>query len=79
MRACLPAGLPPCAERALPRRPPRGTTLGEPERAQFQLRAHIFQARNLPGKDSTGLSDPYAIVRLCGACRLGGSVRVPDG
>ena len=28
----------------------------------FQLRAHIFQARNLIGCDDSGLSDPFARV-----------------
>ena len=28
----------------------------------FQLRAHIFQARNLIGSDDSGLSDPFARV-----------------
>ena len=33
----------------------------------FQLRAHIFQARNLIGCDDSGLSDPFAriIIREC--------------
>lgn len=30
----------------------------------FQLRAHIYQARSLIGSDSSGLSDPYAIVYI---------------
>ena len=28
----------------------------------FQLRAHLFQARNLIGCDDSGLSDPFARV-----------------
>ncbi|XP_067937439.1 otoferlin-like [Watersipora subatra] len=30
--------------------------------SQFQLRAHLYQARALIGSDSSGLSDPYATV-----------------
>ena len=29
---------------------------------KFQLRAHLYQARALIGSDSSGLSDPYAVV-----------------
>ncbi|KAK4319224.1 hypothetical protein Pmani_009818 [Petrolisthes manimaculis] len=35
------------------------------ERYQYQLRAHIYQARDLPAGDKTGLSDPYAVVSFC--------------
>nr|XP_045583890.1 myoferlin-like isoform X6 [Procambarus clarkii] len=31
----------------------------------YQLRAHIYQARDLPAGDKTGLSDPYAVVSFC--------------
>lgn len=29
---------------------------------KFQLRAHIYQGRNLPVADDNGLSDPYVVV-----------------
>ncbi|XP_069958116.1 myoferlin isoform X4 [Cherax quadricarinatus] len=35
------------------------------ERHMYQLRAHIYQARDLPAGDKTGLSDPYAVVSFC--------------
>ncbi|XP_064115112.1 myoferlin-like [Macrobrachium nipponense] len=35
------------------------------ERHEYQLRAHIYQARDLPAGDKTGLSDPYAVVCFC--------------
>ncbi|KAK3890490.1 hypothetical protein Pcinc_005570 [Petrolisthes cinctipes] len=35
------------------------------ERYKYQLRAHIYQARDLPAGDETGLSDPYAVVSFC--------------
>lgn len=35
------------------------------ERHVFQLRAHVYQARDLPAGDKTGLSDPYAVVSFC--------------
>ncbi|KAK7086143.1 hypothetical protein SK128_016540 [Halocaridina rubra] len=35
------------------------------ERHVYQLRAHIYQARDLPAGDKTGLSDPYAVVSFC--------------
>ncbi|XP_066944947.1 myoferlin-like isoform X4 [Macrobrachium rosenbergii] len=35
------------------------------ERHEYQLRAHIYQARDLPAGDKTGLSDPYAVVSFC--------------
>lgn len=37
------------------------------KRERFQLRTHLYQARNLPAADSNGLSDPYALVRISGA------------
>lgn len=39
---------------------------GEPAYAEYQIRAHIYQARGLPSMDRNGLSDPYAIVRCAG-------------
>ncbi len=30
----------------------------------YQLRAHLYQARNILGEDSSGLSDPYIKVVL---------------
>ncbi|XP_050712149.1 myoferlin-like isoform X3 [Eriocheir sinensis] len=35
------------------------------ERHQYQLRAHIYQARDLIPGDKTGLADPYAVVSFC--------------
>jgi hypothetical protein len=32
----------------------------------FQLRVHLYQARNLPASDSNGLSDPYMYVGFAG-------------
>merc|ERR1712087_163373 len=40
--------------------------LGAPDFVQYQLRAYIYQARNLPAADSNGLSDPYVVMRLAG-------------
>ncbi len=42
------------------------SVLGRPSSAQFQLRVHLFQGRNLPATDNNGLADPYVIVRCCG-------------
>ncbi|KAK7100137.1 hypothetical protein V1264_023132 [Littorina saxatilis] len=36
------------------------------ERQVFQLRAHMYQARQLIGSDASGLSDPYACVSFGG-------------
>lgn len=33
-----------------------------PEKHQFQLRCHMYQARGLIAADNTGLSDPFARV-----------------
>ncbi|KAB7494930.1 Dysferlin [Armadillidium nasatum] len=33
----------------------------------YQLRAHIYQARDLAAGDKSGLSDPYAVVSFCGS------------
>jgi len=38
----------------------------EPQRRVMQLRAHIFQAKNLENSDAFGLSDGYLVVRFCG-------------
>ncbi|XP_063877560.1 myoferlin-like isoform X2 [Scylla paramamosain] len=35
------------------------------ERHKYQLRAHIYQARDLIPGDKTGLADPYAVVSFC--------------
>lgn len=35
------------------------------EHHKYQLRTHIYQARDLPAGDKTGLSDPYAVVSFC--------------
>ena len=32
----------------------------------YKLLAHIYQGRNLPAADKTGMSDAYATVRLAG-------------
>eukprot|EP01084_Bolivina_argentea_P148745 259992_1 len=40
--------------------------LKRPERMRMQLRAHIFQARQLENADFSGLSDAYLVVRFCG-------------
>ncbi len=39
-----------------------------PEKFKFQMRAHLFQARNLIGVDNTGLADPFARVILNNKC-----------
>ena len=31
---------------------------------KYQLRAHLYQARAIVGSDSSGLSDPYAVVTI---------------
>jgi len=36
---------------------------GEPQYNQYQIRAHIYQARMLPSSDPNGLADPYVSVR----------------
>lgn len=37
----------------------------------YELRAHIFQGRGLPAKDTDGLLDPYVIVSVAGVQALG--------
>lgn len=32
----------------------------------YQLRVHLFQARNLPSADDNGAADPYVVVKCCG-------------
>eukprot|EP01083_Nonionella_stella_P294532 1001194_1 len=44
----------------------RGTPLGRPKRIPYQLRAFVYQCRNVIAGDKSGLSDPYAVVRACG-------------
>lgn len=39
------------------------------EAQKFQLRAYLFQARNLIGSDNTGLSDPFARVIIYNQCQ----------
>ena len=60
----LPKGYKPCEEiRAADRpglMPP--VTLVYDERHQFELRAHMYQARSLIASDASGLSDPFAKV-----------------
>lgn len=46
------------AERAPAIRPP----LHPPRLVPYQLRAHIYQGKNVPAADSTGTSDPYVVV-----------------
>lgn len=36
------------------------------EMERYELRAHIYQGRNLPAADSNGLSDPYCKVKMTG-------------
>ena len=40
--------------------------LQKPERRRMQLRAYIYQARNLENADMSGLSDGYLVTRFCG-------------
>eukprot|EP00743_Colponemidia_sp_Colp-15_P008352 GILK01009071.1.p1 GENE.GILK01009071.1~~GILK01009071.1.p1 ORF type:complete len:1605 (-),score=326.59 GILK01009071.1:77-4891(-) len=37
-----------------------------PEMFQYELRAHIYSARDLPPADSDGAADPYVVVRCAG-------------
>ncbi|XP_076047725.1 myoferlin-like isoform X2 [Oratosquilla oratoria] len=39
--------------------------LGSSQQHRYQLRAHLYQARDLPAGDKTGFSDPYACVSFC--------------
>lgn len=41
-------------------------SLIERETRQFELRAHIFQARDLTPADSNGLADPHISIYCCG-------------
>merc|ERR1719440_1357426 len=34
----------------------------QPPMRKFELRAHIYQARNLPSMDEDGLANPYAVI-----------------
>ncbi|CAM9619692.1 unnamed protein product [Lampetra fluviatilis] len=47
--------------------PPRVLTYSK--RSQFELRAHMYQARSLFAADSTGLSDPFARVIFSTHCK----------
>lgn len=38
-----------------------------PARRRFELRVHVFQARNLLAADADGTSDPYVVVRYGGS------------
>lgn len=38
----------------------------KPMALQYQVRAHIYQARNLPAADDCGTSDPYVQISYCG-------------
>ena len=42
---------------------------------KFELRAHIYQARNLPSMDEDGLANPYTVVTLQG---FAGHTRVAE-
>jgi hypothetical protein len=47
--------------------PARGKEyFGQPIMTQYQLRAHIYQARQLEAADLSGLSDPFIVVRCAG-------------
>jgi hypothetical protein len=39
---------------------------GQPVLSQYQLRAHIYQARELLAADLSGSSDPYIVIRCAG-------------
>jgi Ca2+-dependent lipid-binding protein len=36
----------------------------KPKLKKFQLRAHIYQGRELPAADDNGVSDPFCVVRV---------------
>jgi hypothetical protein len=38
--------------------------IGKPTKKPFQLRAHLYVARNLPAGDEDALSDPYCLVSI---------------
>ena len=46
-------------------RTPRERIMHPPTR-RFELRGHIYQARNLPSMDEDGLANPFAVVTLHG-------------
>jgi hypothetical protein len=46
----------------------RGESFERPVFNQYQVRAHIYQCRDLMSLDSSGLSDPFLIVRCAGEC-----------
>ena len=46
-----------------------------PPMRKFELRAHIYQARNLPSMDEDGLANPYTVVTLQG---FAGHTRVAE-
>ena len=37
----------------------------------YELRVHVFQARNLPAKNADGLLDPYVKVSVAGTSAIG--------
>lgn len=41
----------------------------------YQLRVHLYQARNLPPADDDGSADPYVVVRCCGQKRTTATIR----
>ena len=43
------------------------TIVGKPYRKQYQLYIGLYQARNLMGADSSGLSDPFVVVHCGGS------------
>eukprot|EP00736_Rhodelphis_marinus_P008919 Rmarinus@m.15524 len=45
----------------------RRRDLPRPPLRTYQLRAHIYQGRDLPPADETGTCDPYCVVRCAGA------------
>ena len=47
----------------------------QPPMRKFELRAHIYQARNLPSMDEDGLANPYTVVTLQG---FAGHTRVAE-
>ena len=49
--------------------------ISQPPMRKFELRAHIYQARNLPSMDEDGLANPYAVVTLQG---FAGHTRVAE-
>lgn len=38
--------------------------IAQPPMRKYELRAHIYQARNLPSMDEDGLANPYTVVTL---------------